>query len=269
MLNKVTSVSQIAPGLTVSVNFPVNGKTYNFATWALTNVTPADMTNIKFKLNGKTFQEFDDGTVLDELNDYYNRPYSGANHTAFFERPELREQFRRLTSIGTMGLSTFTMEFNLAATVVDPAIQFYADTGEPQLTGMITKIKKFPVSFTSAGKHDIDKIPRVGKIAALHFYKSDISNVIIERDDVLVVDATKDILEQVQKIYDRVPVTAKCTHVDFIHRGVPTEALEVISYKNNKGQGIQKVQDLRARLELDSAGQVIMLVEYLDSMSGL
>ena len=51
--------------------------------------------------------------------------------------------------------------------------------------------------------------------------------------------------------------------------GIPANALEVVRFRGKGKARGRAVQDYRAKLTLDTLGQVNHLVEYLDSFVGL
>lgn len=264
-LKKLPNVQNVVAGESFTIEIPV-GPTYEQILLDIQGATGAQIQNIECQINGTTFQKFDDLDQLDALNDYWNRPYSGNYHTLFFSRPEFREDYRGITAIGTQDVQTFTITGDIDALAAAPAIIAYADTSIGAPLGLITMIKKLPATFAASGEQDIDKIPRKGKIVAQHFGKADVNNVVIERDDSKLIDAPKTLLEQIQKNAERprVPQTASFTHVDYILDGLPGNALEVIEYADGS-----LVEDLRAKLDLGTSGQVNHIVEYLISGASL
>lgn len=262
---KLPNVQNVVAGESFTIEIPV-GKTFEQIMLDVQGMTTAQMKNIEVLINGTTFQKFDDLAQLDALNNYWNRAFSGNFHTFFFNRPEFREDYRGITAIGTQDVQTFTITGDIDALAAAPAIIAYAETTVGTPLGLITMIKKLPATFAAAGEQDIDKIPRKGKILAQHFGKADVNNVIIERDDSKLIDVPKAVLEQQQKNAERprIPQTASFTHVDYILDGLPGNALEVIEYADGSA-----VEDLRAKLDLGSAGQVDHIIEYLVSGASL
>jgi hypothetical protein len=122
------------------------------------------------------------------------------------------------------------------------------------------KIKSFPASFAVSGEVEIDNIPRNGgvMIAAIHLFKSDISNVEVEVNSIKAFDASKAYTEEVQKRYGKTPQTATATHVDFLLEGDLAQSLDT-----------RGVQDFRIRPTLDTSGAVRSVVEYIDGFAGI
>lgn len=264
-LKNVPSVYNVAAGESFTIELQ-KGATYNAIHLDLTGCTGAQLTDLEVKINGKTIQYYQDLDQLDAINDYYGRAYSGNYHILYFIRPEMQEQFRKVTAIGTANVDTFTIVGKIAAAAAAPVLVVSADTTNiSQPLNLITKVKHYPVA-SAGGVMDIDKIPKAGKVIAHHFGKADVTNVIMERDGVVMIDASKTLLEQVEKAAEsaRVPVTASYTHIDYCLDGILFNAAEVVKYDN----GVM-VQDYRARVTVTAAGNVDHLVEYLDTFSGL
>jgi len=263
IVKQLPSIANVAANASVVLNCPV-GLTYEKITFVQggTAFTRAQMTNIEVKVNGKSIQSYLDGTELDEINDYYGRADTANYLTLHFNRPELRDLVQsRLTALGTADVQTLTVELDITGATA-PTLKAFAVLREPEPLGLITKVKAFPVTFATAGKQDIDSIPGNGpRIAAMHLFKSDVSDVEVEVDSIKVVDASKTEGEVIQKEampVARVPQTAVATHIDFLLDGDTAQALVT------KG-----VQDLRVRPTLTTSGAVRAVVEYLDGFGGI
>lgn len=264
-LKKLPNVQNVVAGESFTIEIPV-GATFEQIMLDVQGMTTAQLTNLEVQINGTTFQKFDDLVQLDALNSYWARPFSGNFHTLFFNRPEFREDYRGITAIGTQDVQTFVITGDIDAAAAAPAIVAWAETSLGQPLGLVTMIKKLPATFAASGEQDIDKIPRKGKILAQHFGKADVNNVVIERDNSKLIDAPKSVLEQTQKNAERprVPQTASFTHVDYVLDGLPGNALEVIEYADGS-----RVEDVRAKIDLGSSGQVNHIIEYLISGASL
>jgi hypothetical protein len=108
-----------------------------------------------------------------------------------------------------------------------------------------------------AGDIDYDKIVRGGAIyKQMHFQKADISKIVLEADGVKIYEGTKTQLERAQKNVRpvaRVPQTAKMTTLDFALSGYYGDLLRT-----------DGMNDLRARLTLDTLGAVQIVTEQMD-----
>lgn len=262
---QLPSVSNVTEGSTFTVHCPV-GRTYESIHLQMggTVFQEDDILNLSVNVNGKPIMTFGTGTELRQINDFYGRPdqsaHIGANSGTldiYFRRPELLEQFRNLTALGTQDVDTLTITGDLSGTT-SPTLTAHAVLGRPAAMGAITKVRRFPVTFSTSGQQEIDRLPMGPRIIAVHLFKSDISDVEVEADGVKIVDASKDLLNILQENEGRVPVTGSATHVDFCLDGDLRNALVT-----------QGLQDFRLRPTLDTSGAVTAVVEYLDGFAGL
>jgi len=254
------SFSNVGAGNTVTVNIPV-GRTQDQLTLIQggTTFTRAQLENIELLANGKPIVQVSDGDRLDKLNDFYGRSDTADFLTLYFRRPEmvsLKDQ--RVTALGTSDVSTLQLRADIAAGAVAPTLEGHVVQSEPQPLGLIVKVKEFNYNIGGAGVFEISDLPKGPRIMALHFMKADITDVEVELDSRKVTDASKTLLEVIQKEHGRVPQTASATHVDYCLEGDISQALIT-----------QGIQDLRIRLTAGSAGALPLVVEYLDGFEGL
>lgn len=258
---KMPSISNVSAGSTAVLECP-RGKTYDFITfkYAGTAVTRAMLKNIQVMLNGKAVQTFKDADRLQDFNDYYGRSDDAGYVTIWFIRPEMTNIVQqRLTAIGTLDVQTFSVNIDIdAGAPGDLTLEATSMLSEPQPLGVITKVKNFPVSSDVVGEMEISDIPRRGRIQALHLFKADLSNVIVEMDSRKVFESSKVMAEVIQGSHARTPITAKATHVDFQLEGDNAQALVM-----------QGVQDFRVKPTFDTSGAADVVVEYLDGLEGL
>lgn len=260
---KLPSFSNVAGGATATLECPL-GKTYDKADFVLGgDLTPAKVIRPRLKLNGKTVQEFASLEEMDlEINKYYNRNAEKAGVvTWWFIRPELDNLDQsRATALGTaQGVQTMHFEFDIDASCANPQIEAFATLSDPRPLGLINIVRKFPRTFATAATQEIDSIPRRGRIAAMHFIKSDVSAVEVLTDRNTRFDFGKTLAQHDQTDYGRIP-RAESTVVDFALEGDLFQALAMSGKVN--GQPWQ-VQDFRVKPTIDSPGTVDVLVEYL------
>jgi len=270
-MTPLVNISPVTAGATVTLDLPL-GVTYHQVQLLRggTTFTAAQMKNIKVMADTKTFQEFADAAELAKYNAYYGRAQSGNYNTIWFDRPELGEDYRDITAVGTLDLKKLQIQFDVDIAAVAPTLKAQAVTSLGEPIGLITKIKRQTYPIAGTGEQDLTRIPQIGKIIALHFSKlaDDVTKVIIKRDGVDMLESNATDLEELLKQYDRVPQTLWAT-VDFCVKGNLSDALEVLAYAPSvPGAAPQPVQDLRAKLTLTTAGDVILLSEHLDSLSG-
>ena len=259
---EMPTLQNVVPGGRVTLNAPL-GLTYDQITFQLENVTPADMTNLKVITGSKAQWDVKDAVRIADLNSFYDKADETGFLTLWFYRPWMStEEERALTSIGTLDIPSLTIQFDLDSGVTSPKITAFAVRRKAQEMGVITKLREFPVTFATAGRQDIDNIPRGGRIAAFHLFKADVSDIEVEINNGTgagkVVEWPKTLLEVVQKQYGRQPVSAKATHVDMNLLGKAGQ------FMPTKG-----LVDMRLKPEIGSAGGLTTLVEYIDGFNGI
>lgn len=268
-IEKLPSVQNVSAGSTAALHLPC-GMTYDYIDFVLENITLAQMTNIEVRINGKTIQNFGSGTELDTINKYHGRvAFQNGVLRLWFMRPELPTlqianngslvDQRYVTSIGTSDVATFSIHFDISGDCVSPTVTAYAQKSPAAPLGFFTKIKAFPRSYSTTGQQEIDTLPRSGaRIAAIHLFKSDVSEVNVEVDSIKVYDVTKTLGEELQKDFGKSPVSDSATHIDFLMNGSLDDALKTYG-----------VQDMRLRPVIDTVGSVRTVVEYLDGYEGI
>ncbi|PLA73512.1 hypothetical protein CYQ88_10845 [Hydrogenovibrio sp. SC-1] len=254
------SFSNVSAGSTATLNMPL-GLTYDQLKLKYTGVTLAQLKNIELLANGKVFQRFKDGATVKFLNDYYGRSADvNGVLTLWFVRPEMDTLAdKRMTALGTADIQSLTLRFDIDAAAANPVVKSWAIQSDQTVFGACTKIKNFPSSVAVAGLQEIDNIPTSGaRIAAMHVIKADTSEIQVDVNSLKAFEATKEIAEQIQKDYKRVPQTASASHIDFTLEGDLAQAL------TTKG-----LQDFRLKLTHDTAGAVDVIVEYFDGLAGI
>lgn len=259
---ELTTPQGVAASSKVIINLPV-GQTYDEISFQNSaSLTPDKMTNFKLKAGAKTIIDVSSFDVIEDLNKYYKRPTDANIYTLWFLRPELKEDVQALYSFGTFNVGSLTIEFDIPAGVVSPTCKVMGVMRAAQSMGLVTKLREFPVSFATGGKQQIDNIPRAANIAAIHLKKADVSQVEFEINagtgPAKLVDSSKTLLESFQKRYNRVPQTAKYTHIDFCLTGDVYAPLPAVG-----------LADMRVRPTLDTSGALTTIVEYLDGENGI
>lgn len=282
-LVKLPSLSNVAPGSTATLRLPL-GKTYD-AIFLRATVADGDtmpdqgdaLKNIEVNINGKPIRSYGDDAELHRLNAFYGAGAmsdagldagSPAEHVHMirFDSPHFRTiAGRRVTSLGTKDVQSADVQAEIPADA--PAsftLEAYAIRREPEKMGAIVKVKRFPVSFATAGEQDIDSIPRGPRIAAIHLHdlegSDNVERVRVEADSRTIYDQPRDLARFVQSenIDDqRVPST-DWTHIEWTGDGDPARALRT-----------GKLSDFRLRLDLANPGSVVAVVEYLDGFEGI
>lgn len=253
---KLPSVQNCVAGNTATLDCPI-GLTYDALFITLTNITLAQLTNIEIRVNGKTIQEFADGEELNALNVYHGRrTFSNGVLPLYFIRPEMTLPIeQRMTALGTADLATLSFHADVAAACSSPAMVVRAQLSAAEPMGVITKIRRFPRAAAAAGEFEFANAPKLGRIACVHFKKSDVSNVLIKVDSRETVDASKTVLSEVQAGFGKTAQTGY-THADYIMNGLIQDSLIT-----------RGVQDLSMRPTLDTSGAIAIIVEYLAGYS--
>ncbi len=262
---KLPSLSRVVAGSKATLEM-ITGLTYFNVVFSVagTALAASMIKRIDVFINGKVVMTFKNLQRLMDINSYFNRGTDTVNEFVLhFFRAELMDAiYRRAPGIGTADVQTFHIELELDGTAPgDIAITAHALVDpEPQPLGAFMKVREYPFSSAVAGQVEIDKLPRGAFYSTIHFFKPDISSIEVETDGVKIIDATKSVLEREQKEASpvkRVPVTTKATHVDW-------------SLEGDLAQSIQtdQLQDLRVKMNLDTAGAVDIVTETLDTLGG-
>lgn len=262
---KLPSLSRVVAGSIATLELPV-GPTYHgiifSASGTLLDVT--DIGRINVLIDGKVVQTYKDLQRLFDLNGYYSRGADAATQFMlhFFRAEMMDAVYRRAPGIGTADVQTFHIEIELvAAAPADIAITAHAIIDPmPQPLGVFVKVREFPASSSVAGVLEADKLPRGPWYAAVHLFKADISAVEIEANQTKIIDATKTVLERVQKEASpikRVPVTAKATHIDMLTEGDLAQSIRT-----------EALSDFRIKMTLATSGSVDIVTETLDTLQG-
>lgn len=268
---RLPSLSRVVAGAKATLELPI-GPTYRriFLTISAgAGFDAPDVGRIDVLINGKVVQTYKNLQRLLDLNAYYSRgaepvAATGAQVALHFERAELMDAvYRRAPGMGTADVQTFHIEIDIAAAApADIAITAHAEIDpERQPLGVFYKVREFPFSSAVAGQVEIDKLPRGGWYSVVHLFKSDITAVEVEGNQVKVIDATKAILERTQKEASpvkRVPQSASATHVDFITDGDLSQSLRT-----------DLLNDFRIKATLGTSGAVDIVAETFDTLNGV
>ena len=268
-INKLPSLSRVTPGSKATLEIPL-GPTYErivFSVSAASGLDAGDIGRIDVLINGQVKQTYKNLQRLIDINGYYNREADSVSGTAMefalhFNRAELVDSmWRQAPGIGTADIQTMHIELEIASGAPsDIAITAHAQVNPArQPLGVFFNVKEFPASSATSGEFEVDKLPRGPWYSAVHLFKSDITAVQVEANGVKLVDATKAILERLQKgsaPKARVPVTAKATHIDFITEGDLLDSLPTAG-----------LQDWRIKMTLGTSGAVDVVTETLDTLA--
>jgi hypothetical protein len=259
------SLSRVTASATATLECP-KGPTYHRIIFSAagTALEIADIGRISVYLDGKLVQTYKNLQRLMDINGYYNRGADTVNQFAlhFFRAEMFDAVYRRAPGIGTADVQTFHIEIELAAgTPADITMTAHAEVNPaPENLGAFLKVREYPFSSAVSGQVEIDKLPRGAWYAGIHLFKADVSAVEVVVDQTKVIEATKSVLERTQEEaspFQRIPVTASATHIDFVTEGDLAQALNTAA-----------VQDFRVKATLDTSGAVDIVTETLDTLQG-
>jgi hypothetical protein len=269
LLKKLPTIANVAAGNTVSINLPV-GNTYEQIVLYTAGATNAQLKNIVLEVNGRMVSEWPNAERLVSMDKHYNRPQTDGAITFHFNRPELQllaeRRFFGLDTNQTQGIQTAIIRMDIDAAAAAPVLEAYAMTSQSVAgaPNYLTKIRRFIVPVSAAGQFDIDNIPRPSgaSIASIHLYMPDAdadglcqvtkAEMLVDSVNWHEPDAAK--AANFQRGFGRVPQVADSTVIDNMLEGDMRHALALTNY----------IQDFRLRCVAASAGQVEIMVEYID-----
>ncbi len=233
------SLDRVAPNNTAVLRLD-KGPTYEkirFKVTAAAGLDATDIESIRVIINGAPRIEFTSLQRLLDINTFYGRGADTVSATLIdFMLPFFSNQFEKLadglaTGIGTQDLESINIEIKIASGApADIAItaDLFIET-IPQPIGVFLATRSYGVSSSVTGEVQVRDLPirapngKDGVIyAAMHCFKSDITKVLLKVNQTEVINAAKDALERFQKDswpFKRTPVTARATHIDFLHYG--------------------------------------------------
>jgi len=254
--------SRIDPGKKAIFEIPL-GYTYERFTARVTGTAVAvgHINRVNVVMDGKRVITFATLQRLFDFNKYYNRGVDtiGEFCLHFFRSEFYDLTYRRAPGIGTQGLATLTLEFEIDATApADIGIKLDARVTDDQPLGVFIKVLEYPTNAGVAGQLDITKLPKGAFYQTFWFCKPDVSHVNIKVDDKDVINADKDVLTRDQKEASpikRAPVVASYTVVDMVTDGDLAQALNT-----------DIVEKWQVRPTLDTAGAMDVVIESLDRL---
>jgi len=269
-LKALPTIANVAAGNTVSINMPV-GNVYEIVRLYYTGATAAQLKNIKLEVNGRMVSEYPDGSRLLSIDNHYSRKQTAGVLTFYFNRPELYQlgdtRFFGLDTNQSQGIQTAIISIDIDAAAIAPTLKAYAQTVQ-SIAGVpnyLTKVRRFIVPVSGAGQFDIDNIPKPlgASIASVHLYMADgvdadtlcdITKAELLVDNVNWHDIDAKTAADIQAQYGRTPQTTESSVIDLILDGDIKHSLPLT----------QNIQDFRIRCTAAGAGQVEVMVEYID-----
>lgn len=263
---ELPNFSRVAAGANI-INEIAPGPTFHSIFYSVTAAAGLDVTDIEkveVYLEGKIIQRFSSLQNLLDHNTYYGHAGDsvGAAEIVFglhFFRAEFEERWKRLGGIGTLDVTRMHVEIKAAAAApADIAIEAHANIDTiAQPVGAFFRVTEYPTA-ADAGRNELDKLPKHGLMSAMHFIKSDVTDVDIEADQSTLIRGTKSALELRAKNASpkvRVPVTARMTHVDFCPDGDLGNAINLNAFR-----------EFRVQFDATAAGALTIVTETLDTL---
>ncbi len=206
------------------------------------------------------------------IDAYYGRRIQAGFVTWHFNEDDVHATLAdgRFFGLGTMGLSTATITFDIAADATNPAVQVYAEKSAPfpAVGQWLRKYRRFPFPQGAGEFSEHTTLPAAAaagaNIKAIHAIKSDIEAVELVIDNTRWFEFPKDVNEEMQKDYGRqvrrVPQSGMFT-IDFALQGDLGNTLPLTA----------GIQDFRAKTKATTGGQVTLGIEFYDrfTMTGL
>ncbi len=265
------SISDVAPGNTVTINLPV-GKTYDKVKLEYSGVTLEQLTDIRLELDGRMVSEWADGTRIEDVDDYYKRPKTGGVLNFNFLRSEMDKLGEaRFFGLGTKGVKTAVIKLRIASDAAGPVVlTAFAEKSASTEPGWLTKTRRQFFSQATSGEFQVDNIilPPGSTIAAIHLRKEadDITDVESRIDGVSWQRLKRAMNESIQTEWGRAPQPKYYT-LDYFLQGETTQALQIPSLEQVAQNQALKINDFRLIGHCDTAGQIEIIIEYLQKWS--
>lgn len=270
---EIPLIENVAAGQRAIVK-PAVGRTW--LEWHLehTGVTLKQIKNIEVILVSPTRQatmwRFKDGVELDKLNKRYNRQTEDGVLSFYLRRPEMNTEIQRMaTALGTGGLQSVRIEFDIAADATAPKIKAWGKkTANRRIEqSLLTYIAVHNKGGNAEGENHFDAIEKRDRIAAIHVLNNGVQDLELRVDDAVAykLDRTRGDFDE--KGGGRVPydsATGRC--IDFLLAGVLDEALVMQDPATN-----YQVQEMRLTTTLGAgaSSQIRYLIEYLSTWNSV
>lgn len=259
-LNNLTGVSK---GGTASLTLPI-GHTYDKIHFKYAGVTAEQIKNVRLELNGRLLTEWSSLADLIKENDYYGRQKVAGLTTLHFVRPEIKSALKptlveqRFFGLGTTGLSLAQIKFDIDQAATAPDIKAFAEKSTASAPGWLFKRRAFRYNI-AAGVNEIENLPRPkgSYIALIEIKKAGVTSTEFLVNNVKWRDKIPAELHSlILKQGGRVP-QADTYAIDLMNDGDVFGALMLDP----------AINDMRLRIEADSAGQAEIVVHYFDDFA--
>lgn len=271
--DEIPLIENVAPGQRALIK-PAVGRTWLDVHIEHTNVTLAQMKNIEVILvsptRSVTLWKFKDGVELNELNKRYGRQTTAGTLSFYFRRIELEDEMQRMsTALGTGGLQSVRIEFDIDAAAVSPSVKAWGrKTANRHISqSLLTYIGTHNIGGNAEGENHIDSLEKRDRIAAIHVLNDGVENLELRVDDAVAYKLNRARGDMEESMNGRTPYAAgvgRC--IDFLLAGTLDESLVMQDRRN--GYQVQEMR-LTTTLGAGASGQVRYLVEYLSTWASV
>ncbi|WP_406827720.1 major capsid protein P2 [Microbulbifer sp. ARAS458-1] len=266
-------VENVAPGQRALIK-PAVGRTWLDVHIEHTNIALSEMKNIEVILvsptRSVTLWKFKDGTELNELNKRYNRKVAAGTLSFYFRRTELDDEMQRMsTALGTGGLQSVRIEFDIDENVTSPAVKAWGrKTANRHISqSLLTYIGTHNIGGNAEGENHFDSIEKRDRIAAIHVLNDGVEKLELRVDDAVAYKLARARGDFEESLNDRTPYGAgvgRC--IDFLLAGTLDESLVMQDRKT--GYQVQQMR-LTTTLGTGAGSQIRYLVEYLSTWASV
>lgn len=267
--------ANVAAGNQIPINLPV-GTTYELLVLELTNLAKDEIRNIRININGNLVSQYKDAVQMEKIQKYYGKKVQADKlFFHFLDRTFDDPKYQAALALGTAGeyVTTVDVTFDIKDEIASanaPKIVASAVKSAGTTPGALAKVRAFPLS-VSAGVTEFPDITRPdgARIKAIHVLKEedDVKHVELEVDKKNYIENSKASLQAIQESFDRAPQAGMYT-LDFALQGDMYEMFKIpsrmVQTENGLVQNPYYIQDLRLRMDCETAGQVFIVVEYVD-----
>lgn len=254
------SFEGVAAGQTATCRLPI-GRTYEQLLITYSGATLAQLNELRIIANGEVIHRVTELSKLDSMNQFEGRAAAGGVIIFDFNRFNMRTRAgEEFTALGTGQLddpnkiTTLSMEVDIDAAAVGPALSAKAVQSAPRAVGQIIKTRQYTYTAGAAGEFEISDLPKGDSINKVYFGNDaviGITKLVIERDNFIEFERTAAENSVIQTDGVRTPQAGYVVY-DPTENGNGSENLSTAG-----------VQDLRFRLTLTAAGQVPLTVETI------
>jgi len=264
-------IENVGPGQRCLVS-PAVGRTWLDFHIELNGVTLGQAKNIRIQLVSPdrtvTMQEFRDGNELYKMNNRYKRAVKTNVLSFYFRKPEMENEGQSMaTALGTGGLQSLRVEFDIDSSVTKPIISAWGrkTANRSVAAGILPYIVNHNQGGQAEGDNYYDFIEKRDRIAAIHLLNQDVKALKLKVDDAVAYELTRSRADFDDQMGDRNSYDTNYGMViDFTMAGVLDEALVMQGAKYQAQQ-----MRLTATLGEQVSNTTRLLVEYLTTWASL